>query len=108
MRSRCIEPALGPVDADLDAPPSKSWTHRALVAAALADGVSRLDGPLDADDTRRTRAGLVALGVTIVPDEAVACDRSLDSTRFRRDFGYEPPSWDAMLDELAAIVKGAA
>lgn len=43
----------------------------------------------------------------IVPDEAVRCDRSLDSTRFRRTFGYTPPTWDAMLDELAAdIVKG--
>jgi dTDP-4-dehydrorhamnose reductase len=42
--------------------------------------------------------------VTIVPDDAVRCDRSLDSTRFRSDFGYAPPSWDAMLDELAADI----
>ena len=46
-------------------------------------------------------------GTTIMPDEAVRCDRSLDSSRFRAEFGYTPPSWDAMLDELAAdIVKG--
>jgi dTDP-4-dehydrorhamnose reductase len=45
--------------------------------------------------------------VTIVPDDAVACDRSLDSTRFRKTFGYAPPAWDAMLDELASdILKG--
>ena len=68
MPSRCIEPALRPVEADLSAPPSKSWTHRALVAAALADGVSRIESPLDAGDTRRTRAGLHALGVPIEDD----------------------------------------
>jgi dTDP-4-dehydrorhamnose reductase len=45
--------------------------------------------------------------VTIVPDDAVACDRSLDSTRFRQIFDYTPPAWDAMLDELASdILKG--
>ena len=48
------------------------------------------------------------LGVTLVPDDAVVCDRSLDSSRFRAAFGYVPPSWDAMLDELAAsIARGA-
>jgi dTDP-4-dehydrorhamnose reductase len=46
----------------------------------------------------------LGLGVTIVPDDAVACDRSLDATRFREAFGYTPPSWDAMLDELAAAL----
>jgi dTDP-4-dehydrorhamnose reductase len=47
------------------------------------------------------------LGVNIVPDDAVVCDRSLDSTRFRKAFGYTPPSWDLMLDELAGeILKG--
>jgi dTDP-4-dehydrorhamnose reductase len=48
------------------------------------------------------------LGVTLAPDDAVACDRSLDSSRFRGAFGYAPPSWDAMLDELAlSITQGA-
>lgn len=47
------------------------------------------------------------LGVTIVPDDSVVCDRNLDSTRFRKAFVYSPPTWDFMLDELAAdIVKG--
>jgi dTDP-4-dehydrorhamnose reductase len=46
-------------------------------------------------------------GVSIVPDDAVTCDRSLDSTRFRSTFGYTPPAWDTMLDELASdILKG--
>ena len=44
------------------------------------------------------------LGVRIVPDDEVVCDRSLESTRFRSEFGYRPPTWDAMLDELAAEI----
>lgn len=43
-------------------------------------------------------------GTTINPDESFECDRSLDSTRFRAAFGYSPPTWDAMLDELAADI----
>ena len=47
------------------------------------------------------------LGTSIVPDDAFKCDRSLDSTRFRSAFGYVPPAWDSMLDELAAdLSKG--
>jgi len=41
-------------------------------------------------------------GVSINPDDSFQCDRSLDSTRFRAAFDYSPPTWDAMLDELAA------
>jgi len=49
----------------------------------------------------------LGLGVTIVPDDSVTCDRSLDSARFRKTFGYSPPAWDTMLDELASdILKG--
>jgi 3-phosphoshikimate 1-carboxyvinyltransferase len=65
MAIRCIEPANGPVDADFLAMPSKSATHRALVAAALASGVSELRGPLDAADTRRTLEGLRGLGIRV-------------------------------------------
>jgi dTDP-4-dehydrorhamnose reductase len=39
--------------------------------------------------------------VTIQPDDTFVCDRSLDSSRFQAEFGYQPPSWDQMLDELA-------
>lgn len=40
-------------------------------------------------------------GPEIEPAEEPHIDRSLDSTRFRNAFGYMPPAWDAMLDELA-------
>jgi dTDP-4-dehydrorhamnose reductase len=37
----------------------------------------------------------------ILPDDDFRCDRSLDSARFRTHTGYQPPTWDAMLGELA-------
>ncbi|WP_292521609.1 3-phosphoshikimate 1-carboxyvinyltransferase [Methanoculleus sp.] len=55
----------GPVDATFSAPPSKSYTHRALIAGALAAGRSRISGPLRAVDTELTARGLEALGVPI-------------------------------------------
>jgi dTDP-4-dehydrorhamnose reductase len=39
--------------------------------------------------------------VEIEPDDDFVCDRSLDGTRLRQVTGYEPPSWDSMLTELA-------
>lgn len=65
MSTRTIRTTLAPLDASFRAAPSKSATHRALVTAALADGTSTLRDPLDADDTRATRNGLVGLGVPI-------------------------------------------
>jgi dTDP-4-dehydrorhamnose reductase len=38
--------------------------------------------------------------VEIEPDDALAIDRSLDSSRFRSTFGYVPPTWRDMLVEL--------
>ncbi len=46
-------------------PGDKSISHRSLIFAALADGTSRVDGLLDAGDTRSTAAALRALGVGI-------------------------------------------
>lgn len=46
--------------------------------------------------------------VDIAPVDEPRIDRSLDSTRFRRVFGYTPPGWDAMLDELAVETRKAA
>lgn len=46
-------------------PGSKSFTNRALVAASLATGVSRIHDALEADDTMVMRTGLRQLGVAI-------------------------------------------
>ncbi len=47
------------------APPSKSVTQRALIAASLARGVSRLRRPLLADDAQQMMAALNAVGVAV-------------------------------------------
>jgi 3-phosphoshikimate 1-carboxyvinyltransferase len=46
----------------VDAPPSKSYTHRALVAAFFSHHPYRVIRPLVSDDTRATRRGLAQLG----------------------------------------------
>ncbi len=38
--------------------------------------------------------------IEIVPDETVVIDRSLDSSKFRGEFGYQPPTWPDMIAEL--------
>jgi len=49
----------------ITAPASKSLSHRTLIAAALANGVSVVSGALDSDDIARTRACLSACGALI-------------------------------------------
>lgn len=55
--------SLGPIQATVTVPGSKSASARAYLLAALADGTSELSGVLDARDTLLMRAALVALGV---------------------------------------------
>jgi 3-phosphoshikimate 1-carboxyvinyltransferase len=66
---RPVKPVRRPLDAVISVPGSKSMTNRTLVAAALADGVSTLDGILLADDTYAMIDGLGGFGVTIAVDE---------------------------------------
>jgi 3-phosphoshikimate 1-carboxyvinyltransferase len=60
-----VQVTPGPVSGRLPAPPSKSYTHRALVAGFLAGRKYRVRTPLDAEDTRATRRGLRALGAAV-------------------------------------------
>jgi len=48
----------------------------------------------------------LGLPVRIEPDDEVRCDRSLVSTRFRSALGYQPPTWNAMVDELVKDIRG--
>lgn len=50
---------------EIDIPGDKSVSHRAVMFAALADGVSRIDGFLEGEDTRATAAIFSQLGVRI-------------------------------------------
>ncbi len=57
-----------PIDAVVAVPGSKSITNRALLAAALAEGESVLDGCLESDDTAAMRGCLLALGASVAQD----------------------------------------
>jgi 3-phosphoshikimate 1-carboxyvinyltransferase len=55
----------GPLFGSILAPPSKSYTHRELIASYLAAAPSLLLRPLDCDDTRRTLVALQRLGAQV-------------------------------------------
>jgi 3-phosphoshikimate 1-carboxyvinyltransferase len=69
---RAVEPLTVPPDVTVAVPGSKSLTNRALVAAALAEGRSTLEGILLADDTEAMLAGLRALGFEVHLDREAA------------------------------------
>ena len=54
-----------PDGVDVTIPGSKSYTHRSLIAAALAEGTSTVSGCLRSEDTLLTVDALRKLGVTI-------------------------------------------
>ncbi|MFZ2089553.1 MAG: 3-phosphoshikimate 1-carboxyvinyltransferase [Desulfobaccales bacterium] len=61
MKTRTIK-VTDQVEATLTLPGSKSYTHRALIAAALAPGESILANALKAEDTELTTRALTMLG----------------------------------------------
>ncbi len=63
-----LEPAAGPVEAEVTLPGSKSFTNRALVLAALADGVSTLRAALFSEDTAVMAESLRRLGISVAED----------------------------------------
>lgn len=54
-----------PVSGTISVPPSKSYTHRAIILGSLAEGETVIENYLDADDTRYTIDACRALGVEI-------------------------------------------
>ncbi len=60
----------GPLRGELLVPGDKSISHRAVMLASLADGVSRIEGFLEGEDARATEAIFRQMGVRIeVPAE---------------------------------------
>ena len=54
-----------PLTGELRVPGDKSVSHRAIMLGALADGVSRVEGFLEGEDTLATAAAFRAMGVKI-------------------------------------------
>ena len=65
-----IKPVTGKIDAVVIVPGSKSYTNRALVTAALADGESTITNALFSDDTNYMATSLNALGIPIKEDHS--------------------------------------
>ena len=61
---RSIRPTKS-VNAEIQVPPSKSYTNRALIAAALAEGTSNIHHPSRSDDSTFLIAALRNFGITI-------------------------------------------
>jgi 3-phosphoshikimate 1-carboxyvinyltransferase len=53
----------GPLTGTLRVPGDKSVSHRAVMLAALADGISRIEGFLEGEDTRATASVFARMGV---------------------------------------------
>ncbi|MCK5176539.1 MAG: 3-phosphoshikimate 1-carboxyvinyltransferase [Candidatus Aenigmarchaeota archaeon] len=60
-----ITPLKKPFDKTLSAPPSKSYTNRALLIGALSEGKSQITNTLQSDDTKYMEEALKQLGVDI-------------------------------------------
>ena len=73
-------PRVKDVEIEVTAPPSKSYTHRALIIGALGKGKTTVLHPLYAEDTKITINALRTLGVPIteMPDRIMitGCDGS--------------------------------
>ncbi len=90
-QARPITPLPRPPDVAVRVPGSKSITNRALVAAALAHGESRLEGVLLADDTEAMLVALERLGF------ALEVDRGRETVVVHGSGGVIPVA-DATLD----------
>ena len=76
--------------------------ERLLTAFPAASGLYQVSSePISKHDLLAKINRALKLGIEIVPEDSFRCDRSLDSGRFRAEFGYRPPSWDEMVAELA-------
>jgi dTDP-4-dehydrorhamnose reductase len=56
--------------------------------------------PINKYELLRLIARIYEFAVVVEPDDALAIDRSLDSTRFRVLTGYDPPQWPELVQRM--------
>jgi dTDP-4-dehydrorhamnose reductase len=79
-----------------------------LTRFPAASGVYHVSSePISKFDLLQLIKERLALATEIVPYDDFRCDRSLDSTRFRSEFGYRPPAWEEMVAELPELLESA-
>jgi len=90
------------------APPSKSYTHRALILASLAEGASIIENPLLSDDTRYTIEACRALGAEIAVEsdslKIIGTGGSIKAEK-RKIFAGNSGSTIRMIAPLAALAQ---
>lgn len=74
-----LAPAEGPIIGEIVVPGSKSFTNRALIMAAFAQGTSRVAGILKSDDSFWCLETLRKLGVKIEVDDDVVVIEGVDA-----------------------------
>ncbi len=79
------------------------------IIADLIDNHGNLSGMYQVSSDKINKYDLLMLAkqgynmdINIEPDDQVRVDRSLDSTRFRAETGFRPPTWAQMIQEMAA------
>ena len=77
-----VEIKPGTLRGTIPAPPSKSMAHRALIAAALADGVSTVENVAPSEDLLATMDCLRALGASVEHDGNCARVHGVSPERF--------------------------
>lgn len=86
-----------------------------VLAEILADVIKHRPGmtglyhvssdPIIKFDLLRLIDGAMNVEALIDADDEMAIDRSLDSTKFRRETGYVPPSWQDLIERMAQDAK---
>ncbi len=110
MDSLRLEP-IAKVDGVINLPGSKSLSNRALLLAALADGVTEIRNLLDSDDIRHMLNALSALGVSFsLSDDKTVCTVTGNGGAFENDLPLElflGNAGTAMRPLCAALCLGA-
>jgi 3-phosphoshikimate 1-carboxyvinyltransferase len=90
------------------APPSKSYTHRAVIASSLAAAPSRIASPLYADDTAATIDACISFGVSITQHDTAL--RVVPPLKLRAPLNVihcqDSGSTIRFLTPVAALVRG--
>jgi dTDP-4-dehydrorhamnose reductase len=76
------------------------WSHLSGLYQVSADPISKYDLLCEIKSKYNLDISIEAVDHPVI-------DRSLDSTRFREATGYQPPSWNEMVSELAALPQPA-
>jgi dTDP-4-dehydrorhamnose reductase len=79
--------------------------ERVLMEAPTIHGVYHVAArPISKYDLLTLIRDRLRLPITIERDSTFECDRSLDASRFHRDTGYLPPTWEVMIDDMASYM----